>query len=154
MCSSCTVSYTHLDVYKRQALQAAKQKPVERAKLSRAPDGAGTLEVEESFDRAWRRVGLALDRVGFTVVDRDRSRGLYFVRYVDPEVDNEKQEDGFFAKLNPFKDSSSSKQKIQYRIFIKDAGNQSTVQVLTPEGGVDRSETSSKILNLLYDQLK
>ncbi|WP_291995026.1 outer membrane protein assembly factor BamC [Candidatus Accumulibacter sp. ACC003] len=136
------------------ALQAAKQKPVERAKLSRAPDGAGTLEVEESFDRAWRRVGLALDRVGFTVVDRDRSRGLYFVRYVDPEVDNEKQEDGFFAKLNPFKDSSSSKQKIQYRIFIKDAGNQSTVQVLTPEGGVDRSETSSKILNLLYDQLK
>lgn len=136
------------------AVQAAKEKPAERAKLSRAADGAGTLEVDESFDRAWRRVGLALDRVGFTVEDRDRSRGIYFVRYVDPEVDNEKQGDGFFAKLNPFKGSSSPKQKIQYRIFVKDAGSRSTVQVLTPEGGIDNSETSKKILNLLYDQLK
>lgn len=136
------------------ALQAAKEKPVERAKLSRGADGAGTLEVEESFDRAWRRVGLALDRVGFTVEDRDRSQGLYFVRYVDPESDGDKQGDGFFAKLNPFKSSSSGKPKIQYRIFVKGEGGLSTVQVLTPEGGIDRSETSTKILNLLYDQLK
>ena len=136
------------------ALQAAKDKPVERAKLTPGVDGAGTLEVDESFDRAWRRVGLALDRVGFTVVDRDRSKGLYFVRYVDPEVDGEKQEDGFFSKLNPFKGSPADKQQIQYRIFVKDAGSRSTVQVLSREGGVDQSETSKKILNLLYDQLK
>ncbi|WP_313950638.1 outer membrane protein assembly factor BamC [Accumulibacter sp.] len=136
------------------AIQAAKEKPAERAKLSRAADGAGTLEVDESFDRAWRRVGLALDRVGFTVEDRDRSRGIYFVRYVDPEFDNEKESDGFFAKLNPFKGSSTAKQKIQYRIFVKDAGSRSTVQVLTPEGGIDNSDTSKKILNLLHDQLK
>jgi outer membrane protein assembly factor BamC len=79
------------------AIQAAQEKPVERARLTRGADGAGTLEVEESFDSAWRRVGLALDRVGFTVEDRDRSRGLYFVRYVDPETDNEKKEDGFLS---------------------------------------------------------
>ena len=96
----------------------------------------------------------ALDRVGFTVVDRDRSRGLYFVRYVDPEVDGEKQDDGFFSKLNPFKENPANKQQIQYRIFVKDAGSRSTVQVLSREGGVDQSETSRKILNLLYDQLK
>ena len=99
-------------------------------------------------------MGLALDRVGFTVEDRDRSRGIYFVRYVDPEIDNEKESDGFFAKLNPFKGSPSAKQKIQYRIFVKDVGGKSIVQVLTLEGGVDNSETSKKILNLLYDQLK
>lgn len=136
------------------ALQAAKEKAVERATLTRGDDGAGTLEVDESFERAWRRVGLALDRVGFTVIDRDRSRGLYFVRYVDPEIDNEKKEDGFFARLNPFKSSSDGKQQIQYRIFVKDVGSRSTVQVLTPEGGIDKSETSKRILNLLYDQLK
>jgi len=136
------------------ALQAAKDKPVERATLTPGVDGAGTLEVDESFDRAWRRVGLALDRVGFTVVDRDRSKGLYFVRYVDPEVDGEKQEDGFLSKLNPFKGSPANKQQIQYRIFVKDGGSRSTVQVLSPEGGVDQSETSKKILNLLYNQLK
>jgi outer membrane protein assembly factor BamC len=136
------------------AIQAAQEKPLERARLSRGADGAGTLEVEESFDRAWRRVGLALDRVGFTVEDRDRSRGLYFVRYVDPETDNEKKEDGFLSKLNPFKGSSASKTQTQYRIFVREAGGKSTVQVLSLEGGVDQSETSKRILNLLYDQLK
>ena len=135
------------------ALQAAHEKPVERARLSRGSDGAGTLEVEESFDRAWRRVGLALDRVGFTVEDRDRSRGLYFVRYVDPESDNEKKDDGFFSRLNPFK-GSAAKAQTQFRIFVGEAGSRSTVQVLSLEGGVDQSETSKKILNLLYDQLK
>jgi len=136
------------------AIQAAQEKPLERARLSRGADGAGTLEVEESFDRAWRRVGLALDRVGFTVEDRDRSRGLYFVRYVDPETDNEKKEDSFLSKLNPFKGSSASKTQTQYRIFVREAGGKSTVQVLSLEGGVDQSETSKRILNLLYDQLK
>ncbi|MBN8448048.1 MAG: outer membrane protein assembly factor BamC [Candidatus Accumulibacter sp.] len=136
------------------AIQAAQEKPLERARLSRGADGAGTLEVEETFDRAWRRVGLALDRVGFTVEDRDRSRGLYFVRYVDPETDNEKKEDSFLSKLNPFKGSSASKTQTQYRIFVREAGGKSTVQVLSLEGGVDQSETSKRILNLLYDQLK
>ena len=59
----------------------------DRARLVQAKDGSGVLQVQEPFDRAWRRVGLALDRVGFTVEDRDRSQGLFFVRYVDPEID-------------------------------------------------------------------
>ena len=37
---------------------------------------------------------LALDRSGFTVEDRDRTGGLYFVRYVDP-ADAGKEEPGF-----------------------------------------------------------
>ncbi|MCM8596762.1 outer membrane protein assembly factor BamC [Accumulibacter sp.] len=135
------------------AVKAAEEKPAERARLTRGADGAGTLEVEESFDRAWRRVGLALDRVGFTVEDRDRSRGLYFVRYVDPESDNDKKDAGFLARLNPFR-SSSSKVQTQYRIFVREEGSRSTVQVLSAEGGVDQSDTARKILGLLYDQLK
>lgn len=70
------------------SVAAAKAEP--RAKLASNNDGTGTLEVYRRFDRAWRRVGLALDRVGFTVEDRDRSKGLYFVRYVDPERDARK----------------------------------------------------------------
>jgi outer membrane protein assembly factor BamC len=135
------------------ALKSAQERPLERARLSRGANGAGTLEVEEPFDRAWRRVGLALDRVGFTVEDRDRSRGLYFVRYVDPETDNEKKEEGFLSKLNPFK-GSAPKTQTQYRIFVREAGGRSTVQVLSLEGGVDQSDTAKRILNLLYDQLK
>jgi len=134
-------------------IAATQTKPAERAKLSRSNDGAGTLEVQEAFDRAWRRVGLALDRVGFTVEDRDRSKGLYFVRYVDPETDAQNKDPGFLSKLAFWKDNKPDPQT-RYRIFLKDVGNLTTVQVLSLEGGVDQSETSKKILNLLYDQLK
>jgi outer membrane protein assembly factor BamC len=131
----------------------AKVKPVDRAKLTRGDVGAGTLEVQESFDRAWRRVGLALDRVGFTVEDRDRSKGLYFVRYVDPETDGQKKTEGFLSKLAFWKGSAPDPQT-KYRIFVKDGGSLTTVQVLSFEGGVDQSDTSKKILSLLYEQLK
>lgn len=134
-------------------IAAARVKQVDRAKLTRGNDGAGTLEVQETFDRAWRRVGLALDRVGFTVEDRDRSKGLYFVRYVDPETDGQKKDDGFLSKLAFWKGSAPVSQT-RYRIFVKDNGALTTVQVLSFEGGIDQSETSKKILSLLYEQLK
>ena len=129
----------------------------ERAKLSRATDGAGALMLEEPFDRAWRRVGLALDRVGFTVEDRDRAQGLYFVRYVDPDVDSKKKDDdkGFLSKLMFWKGGAADKpSQAQYRIHLKAAGESTNVQVLTREGGVDRSDTSRRILGLLHEQLK
>jgi outer membrane protein assembly factor BamC len=129
---------------------------LERAKLKPAADGVGTLELQEAFDRSWRRVGLALDRVGFTVEDRDRSKGLYFVRYVDPELDAAKKDDkGFLSKLMFWKGKGDPMQNMQFRIFVKGFGEEtSTVQVLTREGGVDKSDTSKKILGLLYEQLK
>ena len=85
-------------------------------------NGAGPLVVNDGFDRAWRRVGLALDRVGFTVEDRDRSKGLFFVRYIDPDVDlkaGEKQ--GFLDKLAFWKAAPKTAQP-QYRIHVADAG--------------------------------
>ena len=134
-------------------LVAAKTKPIDRAKLARGNDGAGTLELQESFDRAWRRVGLALDRVGFTVEDRDRSKGLYFVRYVDPEADMEGKSDGFLSKL-AFWNDGAPKPETKYRIYLKTGGGLTTVQVLSLEGGIDQSDTAKKILGLLYEQLK
>jgi len=140
---------------KRAEVAVASAKSEPRAKLAKADDGAGTLEVDERFDRAWRRVGLALDRVGFTVEDRDRTRGLYFVRYVDPEVDNRKKDDGWMSKLAFWKSSAPSPEsKAQYRIHVSDAGSKSVVQVLSAEGGTDKSETAKKILALLLQQLQ
>lgn len=140
---------------KRSQLEMAeaRSRPAERAKLARSTDGAGTLEVQESFDRAWRRVGLALDRVGFTVEDRDRSKGLYYVRYVDPESDGQNKDPGLLSKLAFWKPATPDPQT-KYRVFMKDAGSMTTVQVLSAEGGVDQSDTSKKILGLLFEQLK
>jgi len=141
-----------------QAMIAAEPKE-ERARLTRAADGAGALTLFESFDRAWRRVGLSLDRVGFTVEDRDRSKGLYYVRYIDPEVENRKKDegDGWLSKLNPvnlFKSKPEVDTTQQYRIQVVGANNESTVRILSREGGVDNSETARKILGLLHEQLK
>ena len=144
------------DESRAKTMVAAEQRQ-ERAKLSRATDGVGALLLEEPFDRAWRRVGLALDRVGFTVEDRDRSQGLYFVRYVDPDTDSKKKSDdsGMLSKLMFWKGSAGDKpNQAQYRIHIKTTGESTTVQVLTREGGVDKSDTSKRILGLLYEQLK
>ncbi len=137
-----------------KAMMAAEPRKDERAKLIRPAGGVGSLQLQEAFDRSWRRVGLALDRVGFTVEDRDRAKGLYFVRYVDPESgDNKKSDGGFLSKLK-FWDSGKPAANQQFRILVEGEGGESSVKILTREGGVDNSETAKKILSLLYDQLK
>jgi outer membrane protein assembly factor BamC len=133
------------------AVAALPTQPV-RARIEKANDGASRLVVDDSFDRAWRRVGLALDRTGFTVVDRDRSKGLYFVRYNDPEVDPSKQK-GLLDKLAFWKSDDKDKPE-QYRVVVTQADPASVVTVEDPQGTVDRSANGDKILALLQDQLK
>ena len=116
--------------------------------------GAGPLVVNDSFERAWRRVGLALDRVGFTVEDRDRSKGLFFVRYIDPEADLQGgKKESWTEKMMFWK--SSPKNQPQYRIHVSDAGaSMSQIQVQNAQGASEASSTGKKILSLLYEQLK
>jgi outer membrane protein assembly factor BamC len=126
------------------------------AKLITAAAGASAsyVEVDEGFDRAWRRVGLALDRVGFTVEDRDRVNGVYFVRYVDPDATGST---GFLKKLFTFGAASDKEKEAQrFRISVKaDAtGNASQVTVLTNDGKAEATTAGAKILKLLGDELK
>lgn len=140
-----------------EAAVAAGPKQEPKARLTAAAAGGSQLEVAERFDRAWRRVGLALDRVGFTVEDRDRARGLYFVRYVDPEADNrsKKPDGGLLSKLAFWRSSDApADSRHQYRIFVADNGPLSTVQILTSEGGTDSTDTAKRILGLLQQQLQ
>ena len=124
-----------------------------RAQINR--EQGGVLTVNEAFDRSWRRVGLALDRVGFTVEDRDRSKGIYFVRYVDTDSDSRKDEkEGMLSKLAFWRGSDSGKKPEQYRIQVSTAGAGSEVKVLNKDGTQEKSATTTRILNLLYEQLK
>jgi outer membrane protein assembly factor BamC len=123
--------------------------------LRKSGSGPSALALNEQFDRAWRRVGLALDRVGFTVEDRDRSKGMYFVRYIDPDVDNRSADEKGWLSRFKFWGSSSDKQKNeQYRVLVKDEGERAEVNVLNKEGGPEQSATANRILTLLYEQLK
>ena len=121
-----------------------------RARLL-AGQPAPTVEVDDSFDRAWRRVGLALDRSGFTVEDRDRAGGLYYVRYVDPKSAG-KDEPGFFARL--FGSASTTQTPVRYRVALKAAGATTQVAVLTSAGTADSGENGKNIANLLLRELR
>ncbi len=121
----------------------------QRAEIRKGLKGEELLEVFEPFDRVWRRVGLALDRVGFTVEDRDRAKGIYFVRYADPEL--EKDDRSLFAKW--FTSDPRVKAQ-QYRVQINEAGTSSQVNVLNKDGAADNSRTAQRILTLLHEQLK
>ncbi|MBC7547346.1 MAG: outer membrane protein assembly factor BamC [Polaromonas sp.] len=108
------------------------------------------VQMDEGFDRAWRRVGLALDRTGFTVEDRDRSQGTYFVRYVEP-VKN-KGEPGFFSKL--FSGSSPAAVPLKYRIAVKSQGESTVVSVLNSQGAPESSANAQRIVQVIADDLK
>jgi outer membrane protein assembly factor BamC len=139
------------DEEKAKAQLTAPVRREERATLANGVNGTAVLNVAEPFDRAWRRVGLALDRVGFTVEDRDRSKGVYFVRYVDPAVDNAKK--GLLDKLAFWRSDEPAK-AAQYQVIVKGASEDTQVQVLGKDGQPDTSGASKKILSLLHDQLK
>ncbi|MER0215223.1 MAG: outer membrane protein assembly factor BamC [Nitrosomonas sp.] len=117
-----------------------------------------SLVVNEAFDRSWRRVGLALDRIGFTVEDRNREQGIYFVRYVSPDKDSKKKGDdeGILSNIMFWRSGDKDSAKAEkYRIQVHNTGtNTSNVTLLNDDGTAVGSATASRILKLLHEQLK
>ncbi len=132
------------------AATPAAAAPVARARvLSGRP--AASLQVDENFDRAWRRVGLALDRSGFTVEDRDRAAGVYFVRYVDPKSAG-KEDPSIFQRLFGRNDTDTS--PVKYRVSVKAEADKSVVAVLNSQGGAEAGEHGQRIVEILLNELK
>jgi outer membrane protein assembly factor BamC len=137
--------------------------PTEQARTAAAPakstsrvssvNNQPVVVIDEAFDRAWRRVGLALDRTGFTVEDRDRNNGTYFVRYVEPSADR-KESRGFLARLLNLSPSEKNATPLKYRISLKGEGQQTTVAVLNANGAPETSATAQRIVQLIADDLK
>jgi outer membrane protein assembly factor BamC len=127
------------------------------APRARLLPGAASLQVDEGFDRAWRRVGLALDRTGFTVEDRDRANGLYYLRYADPRrAGSDDDEPGFLARLFSFgrAGNSNAGAPARYRVALKTEGERTTVTVQNPQGAPESGEIAQRIVALLVDDLK
>jgi outer membrane protein assembly factor BamC len=132
--------------------EAAKAAVVETVKTTSkvaTVNGQPVVQIDEGFERAWRRVGLSLDRTGFTVEDRDRAKGTYFVRYVAPNAD--KSEPGFFARLFS---STPTSAPLKYRITVQAQGETSTVAILNAEGGAENSANAERILKIIADDLR
>ena len=141
-------------VVSQEQAQAAAASSAARPPAARvaSANGAPVVQIDEGFDRAWRRVGLALDRTGFTVEDRDRSQGLYYVRYVAPKAD--KKEPGFLGKLLSFGSSEKAVAPLKYRIVVRSQGEATTVSVLNAAGAPETSANAENIVRVLADDLK
>jgi outer membrane protein assembly factor BamC len=122
-----------------------------KAKLVQEGVNTAHIEIAASFDRAWRDTGLALDRSNFTVEDRNRSKGVYFVRYVDPK--NLGDSKGFFTKLFGGKDDPSLLAK-KYQVVLKSTGETATsVYVQDADGKPENTAAGLQLLTLLTEQL-
>ncbi len=144
--------YFGVEDQKARRVLARKEQGAPRAQLFKDGRGNASLRIEEDFGRAWRLVGVALDRVGFSVEDRDRSRGLYYVRYNDPYKDDE-DDSGLFSKLAFWKGGEED-EETEYLVHVKGSGDSSRVTVLNKDGEPERSGTGTRILTLIEEQIK
>ena len=125
------------------------------AKLVPQADGGTLLTINEPFDRAWRKIGLALDRSAFTVEDRDRAAGVYFIRYTTDEESGKKNgSKGFFSKLAFWRSEDKTKDTQTYRLSVSSvSGHGTTVDLRDKTEAKVPPATSQRILTLIYDQL-
>ena len=115
-------------------------------------EGRPVVQIAEGFDRAWRRVGLALDRTGFTVEDRDRKQGIYFVRYVVADTGTN-SEPGFFGKLFGGGKPKST-EATTFQITVKSQGESTVVSVLDSKGAPESSASAQRITKVIADDIK
>ncbi|OGS99475.1 MAG: NlpBDapX lipoprotein [Gallionellales bacterium RBG_16_56_9] len=116
--------------------------PAEAASLQEIFDGSSIIVVNDAFDRTWRRVGLAIERAGLAVEDKDRVRGIYFLRPA-------KAESGWLDKLQFWKDSENT--NMRYRVNVKDGGAACEVSVTDQNGASD--EVSRQMLEAIYKNI-
>ena len=135
-----------------KALVAAPLGPkTPKAKFVQEGNNKGYIELSSGFDRSWRDVGLALDRSNFTVEDRNRTEGVYFVRYVNAKDVGDTK--GFFSNLFSSKDDSKLQAK-KYQVIVKSTGeNSANVYVQDADGKPEITPAGFQLLTLLTDQL-
>lgn len=140
------------DQSRAQTLMAQAETATPTARIVKTGD-ASSIEIAESFDRAWRRVGVAIDRLGFTVEDRDRTKGLFFVRYRDPTVEKQEDKGGFFSKM--FSSSKPNESAEQYRVLVAGNGQNGARVLIQDKTGKPTNDTNAqRMLAVLFEQLK
>jgi len=130
----------------RPADASQPQPPAQTARVG----GDAVLQLNEPFDRAWRQVGLALDAVGFSVEDRDRSAGDFYVRYLDTDTGEQRSQPNIFTRLFG---GSNRTQAAQYRIHLDAQGEQTAVTVFDADAKRDTSATAQRLLGVLAEQM-
>lgn len=136
-----------------RAVTAASGASASIARMVKTSDTA-QITLGEGFDRAWRRVGVAIDRLGFTVEDRDRTQGVFFVRYRDPTADTREKSQGVLSRIFSGSGSAGRESAAQYQVQVRTEGDLSIVRVLTEAGKPATDANAKQMLDVLFEQLR
>lgn len=142
--------YLGTDVRQAQELVTQAEKDPSIPDIALSDTDLAQLELGEPFDRAWRRVGVAIDSAGFSVDDRDRSTGDYYVRYLDTDTGEKIEQQNFIGRLFG---SRNRAEAAQYRINVAQHGSGSRVVVLDADGQHQNTETARRILSVLMGHM-
>lgn len=105
-----------------------------------------------NFDQAWRRVGLALDRGGFTVEDRDRSAGVYEVRLASTKPE---EKPGLLTRMTGWFSSKPATDTLtRYRLKVASQGDAASVTVLGSDGKAINTEGAKDVAKQLSTNLE
>jgi len=135
----------------RAQLAAGSQRQLTRSQMLKTRDGVQLL-IDDSFSRSWRLIGLALDRVGFAVEDRNRSEGIYYVRYNDPS--QEEADKGWLSSLAFWSDDKKVDKVNRYQVRVSSLDDRTVVYVADDKGQRSESPTATRILTLLKEQIR
>lgn len=132
-----------------QAAATASAQAATPASLATLGADGTSLTLNGQPDLAWRRVGLALDRSGFTVEARDRQAGTYDVRIAvnDPSA----PKPGFFSRL--FGSSGSAESLARYRVSVTPRSTDAVVSVLGDNGQAANNVSGRLIAKRLSEEL-
>ncbi|MEO6958504.1 MAG: outer membrane protein assembly factor BamC [Burkholderiaceae bacterium] len=140
------VVFLGTDVQKARAMVAQAEKSSDQPQAIKTTAGQAELTLAEPFDRAWRRVGVAIDSAGFSVDDRDRAAGDYFIRYLDTDTGQKIDQGNFMTRLFGAKNTAEA---TPYRIHVGAQGSGTAVTVLDQKGQRINSPTAQRIVAVL-----
>ena len=144
------VVFLGTDVQRAQEMVARAERSADQVQVSQAGDGQAAIVLNESFDRAWRRVGVAIDSAGFAVEDRDRSTGDYFIRYLDSDSGEKIEQPNFLTRMFGGKNTAAA---APLRIHVAAQGSSSVVNVLDEKGQVQNTGTAKRIITVLMTHM-
>ncbi|ABI57815.1 outer membrane protein assembly factor BamC [Alkalilimnicola ehrlichii MLHE-1] len=123
-----------------------------RARLDQDDEGRAVLLLDDEPATAWRRTGLALDQLGFTVDDRDRSAGEYLIRY-DPHAEEGAPERGFLDRFAFWREDEPEGPQ-PYRLLLESRTGGSQLVVETVDGAPIDEDLAQRLLALLSEQMR
>lgn len=113
------------------------------------PSAKSALLVSGGIDKIWDRIGIILLAIGAPVESRDQEKGLYFVRYHDPDGRAVKKG---LDRLKFWQDDELTEAAI-YQISITGDSETSMVTVYDESGEAVSEDTAQRILSVLQERL-